>query len=312
MFARTLLTLLPLVTLGCAPEPIHLAFQLQEGDSNVYSYAYSQNIRQTTDGKTTEVDQTLTLTWSEVIKEKGPDAVLSELTFESTKFRSSIIPPTGRTISEQFDSNDPESQPSITVRGYAGLVGRSIGFQQDARGELVEVTGCDELADSILQEFYDMKKPNEASAGSAFARQISTQAMADTLRPVKFGYPDEPVAIGDTWERHIEITAGFPHSQDSTYELKSVEGDRCVIGISSKITPIEGSPISHFGTTIVRTELSGRQSGEFIVQLATGRVEEGFFESKLEGSMTILGGDDGKDKRLPMKFTGRLDYERRD
>ena len=243
---RSLILAAGLCLTSCAEETFTLSFRPTEGEPTRYEYGYRQQIVQRSDDVSTTVDQTLTFVWSEESSAGEGGGSDFELTFEAAKFQSKVQQSGGRTITESFDSNDPDSKPSITVRGYQGLVGRSVSFTQDGSGALVEVRGCEELAESILRDFYDFKKPGEAAAGEAFARQISTDAITDTLRPVKFGYPTEPVAVGDTWNRRIEITAGFPHVQDSIYEVLRKTADE----LRALLSAAEGESAK------VRTELA--------------------------------------------------------
>ncbi len=305
MSSKFFLTSLLLLASGCAAEPVPLALRPVVGQEDVYSYSYRQQILQEAEKQTTRVDQTLKLGWSEVVQSTSPSTV--DLTFESVGFKLLMSVDDVPRYTEAFDSNDPESQPSLSVRGYAGLVGRGFGMRVDSKGESIELSGCEDLSNAVVGEMYDAEKPNEVVAGESFARQITTEAWTDLLRPFKAIYPDGPVGIGDSWSRKIDITAGFPYSQDSRFTLVERTDGKCRVVVEATITPQEGSPISDFGGSRARTELEGEQHGEFTLDEASGKILYGKLESQLEGQMSILGAVEGMFSVVPMKFTGTLE-----
>lgn len=307
---RKIFLSLPLVLLAsCSEEPARLALQLTPGQETVYSYSYQQLFDVKSETSTSEIDQTLSLVWREVVQDASAESATIALTFESTAYEVLAKAGGENLYAETFDSNDPEANPSLSVRGYAGFVGRGFTVQANSTGQPIVLSGCDEMRTALLGEMYNANNMREAVASQSFERQISDQAFADIVRPLFAIYPSEPVRVGDSWEQRVEIMTPFPHGQDSTFTLTERKDGRCKLTVESIVAPLEGSPISNFGAKSARVELSGKQYGHFMIDEATGRVLSGRLESNLEGVMENFATEQSEGSTTPMKFTAILRIE---
>ncbi len=303
---------LVLILCGCAEDPARLELQLEVGSEDAYAYSYEQRL--TVAGEEgqadTEMRTKLSYEWRESAVEVAPDSTRLELTIDSVRYEMKAESDGKVLLSDSFDSNDMESNPSLTVRGYAGMVGRSFTIQVDPRGERLELAGYDEMLTTLIGELYNADDLRQSIASQTFARDNSAEAMVDSLAPVFSIYPVKPVRVGDKWTRRTELTTGFPRGRESHFELVEREGGKCRVKVHATIAPLEGEPTTQFGARSARTLLRGGANGELTLDEASGRILVGRLEADLEGTMETLPTDQHAGYTKAIGVTTILDIRR--
>jgi len=240
----------------------------------------------------------------------APDSVQLDLTFDSVRYEMKAESDGKVLLSDSFDSNDMEANPSLTVRGYAGMVGRGFTIQVDPVGERLELAGYDEMLTTLIGELYNADDLRQSIASQTFARDNSAEAMADSLAPVFSIYPAAPVRVGDEWTRRTELTTGFPRGRQSHFELVERKDGQCRIKVHASIAPLEGAPVSQFGARSARTLLRGEANGELTLDEASGRILVGQLKADLEGTMETLPTDQHAGYTKAIQVTTILDIRR--
>ena len=167
----------------------------------------------------------MTQRWS-VLEVNGDGDATIRVTID--RVRMSMVTPMG-TMS--VDSTDEAStgSPLDALKALAGT-----GFTQvlDARGEMLEMSGFDELRETL-----------GAGSSNPALTAILDQTLSEEVMRNQWGQggvalPDEAIGVGSTWDR--TATIANPVTGATTvamaFEVESVDGDLVVIGSTGTIS----------------------------------------------------------------------------
>jgi hypothetical protein len=233
MISRTLVAILSagllFPTLGPAGEGLTLRYKLNQDDRQIYETSSTMQQKQTVGGQELQTSFTMKEVTVRRLEERTGDGefkVASEnkrLSFEAN------IPQVGEYA---YDSEKSE-QAEGTVLGdelnkvFGRLAGATINFTMSPRGEILSVTGFQELLADILKE-------NPAGAQFVGGGTDEAQKMAMLERLLYF--PEEPVQPGETWEQSLNSklpNLGTMRSRRTfKYEGPDKVGDRTTARIS--------------------------------------------------------------------------------
>jgi hypothetical protein len=126
---------------------------------------------------------------------------------------------------QEFDTRKqkPGADGNPAVAMMTALVGHSIEFVFDAKGEVVEVKKLDEVLTKVRESL-----PDDLAAASAQASTLSEDAIRKQVQ--FFGkLPKEPVATGDTWKDDDVLSGTVALQMKSTHKLVQADSDAIVL-----------------------------------------------------------------------------------
>jgi hypothetical protein len=259
-------------------------FNLQKGKTYEYNMDYDmeQNMQDQEINTNLKGNYTLDVT--------ADDGNIKTLKTTYQRIAMNVAMP-GRTMSIDSDKADTASKGEINDPGqlmnamFSALKGKSFMMKVDKEGKVLEVTGLNELAQAMVSSM-NLKPEMRSMAQQAFSQQFNEQSVKDMFSQSFNIFPNKPVKAGDTWEKSFSGSATLPIQMTTNYTVKSIDGDFVILDSRSNL---------NFGDD---NKMSGTQSGTMKVNAKTGLVEDGTFEQKVTGnmSMSTKGRITGKEK----------------
>jgi hypothetical protein len=207
-----------------APADVRLAWKFKAGD--VLRYRVMQVVQQSISGMG---NMEMTIENGQVLKEKvqsvAPDGTAKlEVTWEALRFHLGAPMAGGMDYDSTKDAPESASGP---MKGLAKLVGSSFQVEMKPSGEIVSLTGIDDL----------MKKVGSDSGagpmGGMLQRSFSDTSMKRSLETVVF--PEKTMADGETWKRSSTFDVPSLGKLKTDYDFK-LDGTETVDGAkASKI-----------------------------------------------------------------------------
>jgi len=265
-----------------AQEKYTLRLNLAEGQSYQQRMHMSQTIDQEMNGVKMTMTQDLTMDYDYAVTKVGAGGVATiECTY--TRIASKATAPGGEM---SYDSATAESPVAPQFRPLAAMVGKTFTMRIDPMGMVRSMEGMSEILDAIVNEM-TVDGPERTKMLENMKKQFGAEAMKDLIEQAMAIYPENPVAIGESWARAIEITQMVPLKLDNTWVLKDVTGDTATLEVTSLISPIEGKTALNMMGTELNVHLEGAQSGTTTIERDTGWVVSSTVNQSLDGAMGL-------------------------
>lgn len=94
-------------------------------------------------------------------------------------------------------------------------------------------------------------------------------------------YPSEPVAVGDSWSKEIDMNVGVPLTVDATYTLDDVTDGEATVSVAVDLNT-NGAPLQ-LGQIEAQAFLSGTQSGTMTIDLESGLTQSSEMSASVSG-----------------------------
>jgi hypothetical protein len=198
----------------------------------------------------------------------------------------------------QFNNSEQQNDPSaMLANAFSGIIGKKFYLKADEMGEILEVTGFQELINSMIAA---MKLPDEARlmVEASLKDQFSAEKIKESFAPMFNIYPGREIKLGDSWERSYELKSGAAAKYTTQYTVKSFDGDKVLLDTKTKVESITDTSSANSSGGM---QMSGTQSGVMTVNLTSGLVLDGELIQNLETS-----GD------LKMKMVGKIKMKGRE
>ena len=191
-----------------------------------------------------------------------------------------------------FDSDDSTTFNDPSAVMMREMMKFEITIEVDTRGNVLELTGAEGM--------YSFGAPDSLLDDNKIMRENMQNGMGI--------FPDVPVAVGEKWEKNVNITYGYPCSYKNVYTLKSADNGIAVIDVNSTMTPLKDVPPTVFpGGYELYQELSGTQTGTIEVDIEKGKVLKSSYQVNISGTAT--GKMAGKEmSKVPIATDLKLDY----
>jgi hypothetical protein len=168
------------------------------------------------------------------------------------------------------------------------LPGTELALRITSDGEVVEVRGIDEMLDRMIAAMNLPDTPQKEMVVSNLRQQFGADAFRQQFEQITSFYPLREVAVGDRWESTQTISAGFPMTVRSLYILKSRQGGKAYIDVSSAVTSDPKNPVA-MGQLTMAYEIGGTQKGEIVVEEASGLPVRSDLDLESSGNVRVSG-----------------------
>jgi len=206
-----------------------------------------------------------------------------------------------------FDSSDPPEEIPPEAIGYSALLGRVFSMKMTSLGEVLEITGINEMYSEILDDL-DITDVNEREQMELLLRdQFGEEAIKEQCKNIVLDYPEGPIQIGDTWTSTAETAMLMSMITENTYTLREYDGEIATIDVSSIITSNPEAEMLDFGYVKIGYSLSGEQEGVILVDVERGMTFSSIITQTLSGEMNMVIG--GEEVTVPMSILGTVSVE---
>jgi hypothetical protein len=177
----------------------------------------------------------------------------------------------GQTLefSSEMKAGDPSNPMNIAGNMLVAMKGKSFLMKVNERGKITEVTGFDEMAESMIGEM-KISDQQKKMMMQSFKAQFNDAAVKEMFGQSFEIFPERPVKVGDSWTRKPAASAGTRQQITTTYTLRSINGATATLDTRSEVVAGEGAA-------------KGSGTGTLQVDMRTGLVTSGNFTQSLEG-----------------------------
>lgn len=201
----------------------------------------------------------------------------------------------------QFDSATAPQGNAAMSDIAKRIVGARIRYTLSARGKVSDVQGFEEYFNRIWATTGKGKSAAEqATFRRTFEKMMSPQALKSLFEQSRGALPVGPVALGESWTYQVTAPAAVA-------VMPSIRGKRTFAARRDGLVVIDetatfgtngNNPItlpktanSQGAAPTMRVAISGAQSGQTLVDEATGMARESRFTQRMKGQFTINNAD---------------------
>jgi hypothetical protein len=187
----------------------------------------------------------------------------------------------------QIDADNAETSIDPVERMLGVLKGSALQVAVSSSGAIVYMHGDQVIKEKIMAAFSPGDTYTKMMAGKQWDERIKENLIRNNVEQLFNIFPDSAVHVGNRWKlgstQKDQIVLNFKTS----YLLKEIIDGTAVILADGDISG-EDSTVQWNGTTFT-SDLKGKQEGEFEMETATGMLLRSHIDSKISGSMTMMG-----------------------
>ncbi len=278
---------------------IDLGYNLKKGQVfKIVTYA-DQNIKQEMMGTETEIKQKITMG----IKYEVTNANNGIFDLKCTYYRIVYVT-SAMGMEVNYDSENPSAAIDPAAMGFAALLDKSFMLKFNSTGEILEVTGFEEMIDAMIDDMGNLDEITKAATKEQLKMQFGGEQLARTMeQSLKFFPTSGKAKTGETWT--ITTTLGaYAMDISSDYNLIDYTNKTATISVNSDI---ESSTFTqNAGSMEMEMEMSGNQSGQYIIDRSSGMLLSGIITQDLTANATTMG------MTIPMKIKSENTFTRED
>ena len=166
----------------------------------------------------------------------------------------------------------PANPMNMMGRMFHAVKGKSFQMKVNEQGQIVEVTGMDQLAEAMVNST-GADEEMKQSMRQMFASQFSEENIRQSFSQAFNIFPARPVKVGDTWDREMDMKGLMAGNYKTTYTVKEISGNSVVLDMKS---------------AMAIGDMKGSQEGTLRVDARTGLVTEGSMEQKFGGAVNSV------------------------
>ena len=266
-----------------AQKKLRLELKLKEGDSFLISSSTDQLIEVGIMGTVQEVTQQMGFTYNYDVESVAPNGDMQvKATYKRIKFKTSSMQG-----EEDYDSEDPESEPGPNSMGMAAMVGKSFTILFGSNGVIKEVDGLNELINTVFDEYDNLTEEQKAQMTKIMKQQFGNEAMKRQLSLTSDIYPDSKVRKGDSWAKEYALEGAIGMLMNTQFKLEEIKDDYALVSYRTTITPNEEGGGLDMGAMKINYKVQGSQTGNMKIKLDNGFPFENSGQQDLEGTMDI-------------------------
>lgn len=213
-----------------------LKFNFEKGKG--YDYEMSMSMDQTVKGQPITMD--MAYYYGMDVTDQTAD--VKTITTEIDRFKMNmgvmgmnIKVDTDEPMTEASDSGAGKNPMVMLNKIFGALKGRHFSMKVNNEGKVLEVTGIEEMAQSLVDSM-GLDGAEKAQALQQFSQQFNSEKMKSQFERTWYIFPNKEVKVGDKWERNSNSeVGGLEGNYSSTYEVTDIEGDMVTLRENTKI-----------------------------------------------------------------------------
>jgi hypothetical protein len=286
-------------------EKLDLRLRLKAGESYRLRTMIEQQITQTAGANRQETQQTFAVGYAMTVESVGSSGEMKL----STRYDSILFRQKGPSGVVEYDSANPPKQVPPAARAFAALLGLGFKMTLTPEGRVTSIEGVAAMFEEMVRRQELPEGPAKAAVQKVLAEQFGEDAMKQSLQNMFSLYPEAPVAAGDTWQRRVVVSKGFPIVIEGNYTLKERTGGVARIDIKAAISPNDAAGPVDLGTGKMDYDLRGEQHGTAEIEEDTGWTRALTTEQKLSGTLRFQGGGGAPEVNNPVTIKEKLTME---
>jgi hypothetical protein len=285
-------------------DKLELRLRLKQGELYQLKITVDQRIHQTSGANQQATEQAMTIAYDMAVESVDGSGNMKVATkYESIQFRQK-----GPAGAVEYDSSNPPKQVPAAARPFAALVGLGFKVTFTPEGKVRAVEGLETMLAELVRKL-ELPEGQSKAVQKVLSEQFGAEAMKQNLENVFPLYPQAPVAVGESWQRRMVVTKGFPVIIDGTYTLKGRADGVARIEAKASILPNEAAGPIDLGTGRMSYELKGEQTGVADVDEASGYTRSMTTQQVVGGTIRFQGGGGAPEAANPVTISEKVTME---
>jgi len=265
---------------ACKTDKIALKLNLKEGKTYTMKTTVKQNMTQTIQGNTQEIQTDITAVLDYKITSRSGDTMSIDLIY--SKMNLSMKSPF---VNMAINSDQPQ-EGNVMYDIISQLIGQKISMKVLNTGEVVYMSDFGEIMDAILEKIQLPEGYNKDQMKQQFNRSFGEGSIAGNFKLMFEYLPEKPVKEGGNWETTTETDFMINGLYESEWTLKEIKDQTAVIEGETDITAARTAVETGMQQFPVEMEMTGTQNTLLNVDKSTGWIESG--EANIKMDMTLF------------------------
>jgi hypothetical protein len=232
----------------------------------------------------------------EVLKDSA-DTIRVKITYDDLR----INVKNNNSEKELDASNGPGSlNPGEKI--FSTLKGTSIMISLNKKGDIIQVTGNQEIVDKMLSAIDARDANSKKMVQEQLSNFIGEDFIKNNLGQALKLFPDTAVYVGDSWSRKNVISADLKSDALINYTLTSVKNNIAEIESESEIS--SNSTSAMMGIEAL-ARLEGKQEGRFEADTRSGLLLTGQSTTSMDGTIQMMGKEIPVTIKITKHITGK-------
>ena len=284
---------------------LELRLRLKQGETYRVRTTVEQKINQTAGANQQVTEQTIGVGYAIAVSAVDGAGNMKV----TTKYDSVLFRQKGPSGAVEYDSTNAPKQVPPAARAFAALSGLHYGATLTPAGQVAAVEGLDAMLADMVRNLELPEGPTKAAVQKVLTEQFGEEAMKQNVQGMFALYPDEPVAVGDSWRRKVVVAKGFPVVIDATYTLKARDAGVATVEVKATLSPNEAAGPVDLGTGKMSYDLKGEQSGSVQIDEATGWTRSLTTEQLVSGTIRFQGTGGAAEVVSPITISEKVTLE---
>jgi hypothetical protein len=256
-----------------------LKLNFKPGDKFLYSTKIDQKI------SLTQMSMDQSMLMEMVYAYTGEDSGNKKLTITYDHIVMNMTSPMGSMV---YDSKNPKNNEKEMGAALDNLIGKSFSISVAPDGKIVKTEGLEDLIKS---------QSNSLGASNEITGQFSDTVVKQMMQTSFDIFPGKVVKVGESWSKKSQMGfSGMSVNVENTYVLKSVEGNKATIAMTSEMN----LPKSDKDTAAALVQMTGKQEGTIDIDISSGQIISGKTTQDIKGTMNVM------NQQIPMNIKGNI------
>ncbi len=265
------------------------SINLSKGDHFITIVSSTQTVIRNVGGEQSQVDNSTKITLSfEVIDSNDKTCSLA------MRFKRIIASSKGAGWAYKYDTapkpeNSLESGSREMSNFYRELIGQTITIILDPKtGTIINMSGWDTLIKHMAESLKQGNRKNRMKLAKMLISSIQNGMTNGGPSSIFLPIGGKEIKVGNQWSIQSNLSTFSGLTLTTTYKVAETLPDKvrfnikATLSTASKVTPIET------GTTKIRYQLNGTQTGTITVDKNTGWIISSSIRQELQGTMTMI------------------------
>lgn len=186
----------------------------------------------------------------------------------------------------------------------SAMVGHTFVMTLDEESKIVDFTGLDELFDKVIERLGPIDQMQRQVLMKKLKETMNEESMKQNMLPNSGMYPEEPVAVGESWTKDYDLRAIVPMAGTGRYTLTKRENGHAFIDVLINFTENpNGQPLNFNGQNFEFEQ--GTSAGSMILDERNGMAVNSHTITDMSMSMDLPADmipDQGELNKLTMRI----------
>lgn len=270
-----------ILTYSCQAQKTILRLNLEKGKEYKQLTDSKATIIQDINGQKMNMEMTLKGSMSYLVKEVNEKDYEMEVKYESLSMSMQLPQGTMEFSSEKKDEQD------IFSMILAEMKNNPFHIKMTRSGKITEVKNIELLFESAFSKFSQIPENQMAQIKSQLMKAYGEEAFKGNIEMVTAIYPDNSVAIGESWVIKTKLESGMSADMTTNYKYAENNSDYYLIVGESKIVTADKDAFIESNGMPMKYDLKGDMSSEIKVDKISGWIIEAKIKQDIQGDVYI-------------------------